>query len=337
MSNPAVSQSIDFHPTKKNYYSSILDGSRYKTQHSLIHLALYVDDFDPLIKSVHKGRSNYKVTAIYLKMLNISPHLSSKRDLVFPFSIFCANGPTQGSKTAFVKISDILKKFIACGVTFDGFSFQFSLSVCCSDNLAAHELLGLSTTSSSHPCRFCSSTTHSNQEIFHPVKQLERNAATIKTNFDCFKELKKTGFKGLHVDGVKDSPLLEINNLRNPSNFPSCISHDVFEKVIPDVLFSSLLRLDHEKLVNLRHCVDQLNAFDLNAYDSQNNFYASFNGFQGSSSQMRCLMRIFIYALKDILPLSHPLCKGIKLNPLVKLLIFHKRYKIDIKDFPDGQ
>lgn len=331
LSIPDVVASIELQSVSMPFYSSILDGKQLKNHQSMIHLALYIDDFDPLIKSVYSGRSKQKVTGVYLKVLNISNHLSGKRSLLFPFCLFSNSGSDSDKKKIYSFFSKLLVEFLEKEFDLDGIKYKFNIPVCCSDNLAAHEILGLSTPSCSHPCRFCSESTQAIQENYHPVKPLIRTPENIALFLTTFKQLKIQGLADKHYEGVKDERLLDIPSLKSPFCFPSCISHDFFEKIIPDVLFTSLSRLKHERIIDLKFCIDCLNEFQVNSYDSQNRFNASATGFSGSSGQMRSLMRVFIFALKDILPLNHPLCKGIKLAHQIFLILncpfFYKSWR----------
>ena len=313
LSNPSIVSCLEFYSPKKPYMESVLDGKYFRNFQNRIHLLIYVDDFDPLVKSVYFGRSSHKVTGVYLKILNVSPNISSKRDMILPFCIF-STSEDKFKRTAYEYISTLLNKFIDEDFMLNGKKYIFQISVCSSDNLAAHELLGLSTPACSHPCRFCKETGRSLQENFYPITALLRNPDNMKIDSMTFQAM-KPGNKSLnHINGVKEEPMFQsISGLSNPFRFPSCISHDIFEKIVPDILLSSLIRMKNDRLINLDQCVSKLMQFHLNSSDLQNPFSISANRFSGSSAQMRTLMRIFLFCLCTEIPLSHPLCKGIHL------------------------
>ena len=340
-SNPQVVSSLELFAPKKTYFDSFLDGSRIKNNQNFVHLSLYVDDFDPLIKSVYTGRSVHKVTGIYLRVMNLSPHIFSKRDLVFPYAVFSCANTLENKHSAYEFASNILKKFVTKEFSAGGMALKFKISICCADNLAAHELLGLSTPASSHPCRFCSEKSDSIQENFEPLKQIYRTPENILSNLKTFIALKSEFSNMNHCDGVKEAPMFKnFPELNDPFNFPSCISHDVFEKIIPDTLFSSMLRLKHERLIDMNLCIDKLMKFDLSSADRENAFLVTTTRFSGSSGQLRTLMRLFKFILKSNIPFENDLCKGILLIHDIFLMInspvFYKswapKFKKQIKE-----
>ena len=309
---PSVLSSLELFSPKKPYLDSLLDGKKFKNIQHNIHLSLYVDDFDPLIKSVYNGRSVHKVTGIYLKILNLSPNILSKRDLVFPFSVFSCENTHEKKKLAYEFASNILKEFTKREFNVGGRLLNFKISVCCSDNLAAHELLGLSTPTCSHPCRFCSEKLDSFQVNFDPIKPLYRTPENIKCNYKAFIALNKDSPALKHCDGVKGLPLIKyFPEITDPFNFPSCISHDIFEKVVPDVLMSTLQRLKHEKMIDFAGCIKKLMNFKLSSSDKESPFVIANQKISGSSSQMRTLMRLFKYILRNDIPFESDLSKGI--------------------------
>ena len=342
--NPEFRDSLIQTKSPKNFLDSCFDGSSIKSSpKTRLLLSLYVDDFDPLISSVYQGPSSHKTTGIYLKILNISQKVSSKRIFVCPFMIFTSscNKDDWAYDFASKKINEFATNGISINVGGSIVKYDVEIIACCSDNLAAHELLGLSTPSCGYPCRFCSESLQSMQENYVPQSGIIRTSETIKDSLIAFNAISKTSNNLLHFEGVKARFKFDIKGLDNPFNFPSCISHDFFEKIIPQTLFVLLKRMHHDKLLNFTDCTEKLKSFVLNSTDNSNKFKISINGFSGSASQMRTLAKVFMFVLRDEIPLDHQLSNGFYLLFEIFQMInspyfyksWFKKLKKNIKEF----
>lgn len=314
LNQSCMKDTIHFDKSKKNFMDGVMDGNWQKLGKNVIYLAVYVDDFNPLLNSFYYGPNNYKSTGIYLKIINLSPKLSSKRSIVCPFAV--ASISKGDSSHVYNFISDKINHFCS---TFSYSSkdsdviLKFQPLVCCADNLAAHELLGLSTPACSNPCKHCLESTASIQENYVSQKEMERTPENMKISSKVFDTLKLDNRTLNHVDGVKSIPLLKIPGLDNPLNFPPCISHDLFEKIVPDVIFLILKRLDYDKLVNIESLIKSINCLHLSSKDNANPFKVDFKGFKGSAAQMRTMFKILLFAIHKDLPDDSNIVKGVYL------------------------
>ena len=171
--NPTITESIQYESTKSDFFSCILDGSYFKNKPGLIHLALYVDEFDPLIKSVYTGRSTHKFTGIYLKIIHISNHISSRRDLVFPFSIFSISSSAQDTKAVLVIFqSCLINLFMLVSILIrytiiSAYQFVVLTTLLLIIYLGCHQFLVLTLVVLFRDIK-------SFQEVFYPIKELTR-------------------------------------------------------------------------------------------------------------------------------------------------------------------
>ena len=67
----SIVSALEYFSPRKHYLDSIFDGNFFEYSPNTLHLALYIDDFDPLIKSVYCNPSSHKATGFYVKILNL--------------------------------------------------------------------------------------------------------------------------------------------------------------------------------------------------------------------------------------------------------------------------
>ena len=79
---------MNFEGSNSDCFYSFLNASRSPVSAKTISLAIYVDDFNPLANSLGPASNSYKVTSVYLKILNLNPFFQSNRSLVIPFACF---------------------------------------------------------------------------------------------------------------------------------------------------------------------------------------------------------------------------------------------------------
>ena len=86
--------------------------------------------------------------------------------------------------------------------------------------------------------------------------------------------------------------------------------HDLFEKIVPEVITTTIARMHRDKLLDADEIYRILNQFTLNSFDRQNpiNFESSLSAL--SSSQGRTFCKIFLLALEGKLPYNDPLFQG---------------------------
>ena len=301
-----ISQFLFFNTEKKNYLENIFDGSAIHPVENTIFISLYYDDFNPLLNSLSSNATRYKCSAVYLKILNISPLLASKRACVMPFAVFYSKNFASEKSKIFIKLKENLNLILSDSLTVNDKTYHFKLVGCSCDNLGAHELLGMSNFSAKHCCRFCKMSFEERQELYRPNKLLKRTKKSLKIDHEVFKNL-KGGVS--HVYGVKENNLLYniVDYSPEPETLFSCISHDLFEKVIPDVITTVITKMHRDKLLNQDEIYSALNSFPYNAKDKQNPINYSGNLSCLSASQGRTFCKVFLFVLKGKLPYNSPL------------------------------
>ena len=192
LSNPLIINSLFFDTSRKNYLDNIFDGDALsrKSKSNTIFLIIYYDDFAPLLNSLSSNAQSYKCSTIYLKIANISPLFASKRSCVLPFAIFYAKDFNSNKVDIFKFIVSKLNVFLDNGCIINGSNYYFSFVGCSSDNLAAHELLGMSGFSATHFCRFCTMSKEEVQEVYHHNPLLSRDSQSFDLNLKVFQKMK---------------------------------------------------------------------------------------------------------------------------------------------------
>ena len=295
LSNKFISEHLFFDTDKKRYLDSFIDGSKFRSSsgHTL-HLLFYYDDFNPLLNCLSANSSKYKCSAIYFKILNISPLLVSKRSCVMPFMIFYSRdfktNKQQIFENATKKINDLCEKT----AIIDNVIYNFNVVAFACDNLGAHELIGMSNFNASHFCRFCIMSKKEVQEIYKPVEDFNRSLETNLQDYQVYCQLANPTIR--HINGICGLNLLGsmTNFLPEPFSFVSCISHDLFEKVVPETITTIIARMHRDKLINSDQIYHILNEFSYNRADKQTpiNFESIFAGL--SASQGRTFARVFL-------------------------------------------
>lgn len=311
VTTPFVRDFLFFDSTRKSYLDSFLDGSKSSGTRT-IHLLLYYDDFSPLLNGHFSNAQKYKCSCIYLKICNISPIFSSKRSCVIPFMIFFSKDFKANKHKIFKFAQEKINELLNSVVTFDDIDYQLRILGIAADSLAAHELLGLTGCSSSNPCRFCTMSREEMQCIFDATECELRNGDSMKKDYEVFMQVKSK--TKVHVRGVKDRPLLNKLDFFDfdPHTYISCISHDLFEKIVPEVITTIIGRMHHDKIVDADSIYQMLQNFPYNSHDKQNpiNFLSNLSSF--SSSQGRLFCKTFLFVLRNNLPYDNSLFLGFK-------------------------
>ena len=328
---PIIRDSLFFTSESKPYLESILDGSKCQVGENRIHILLYYDDFAPLLNQNFSNATQYKCSTIYLKIANVSPLVSSKRSCVLPFAIFYAKDFKDHKQQIFDFLNEKLNVFVSSNIILDDICYSFRIAACVSDNLAAHELLGMTLGfRASHFRRFCLMSKEECQHIYSPIKALFRSKKNMKQDLATFRVM--GGPSKLHVNGIIDSCLLEglADFDSGPYSFVSCISHDIFEKVCVETLNTVIWRMDHEKLLDMDQIYRTLHTFEYNAHDRQNpiNFLSKLSSMSASQGRMFC--RTFLLALKGKLPYDNPLFNGflhlVRIADMIMAPYFYKSW-----------
>ena len=218
-------------------------------------------------------------------------------------------------------ISLKLNELTSSQIIIDSVSYSFQFIGCAADNLAAHELLGMSSFSASHCCRFCSMSQEEAQHLFRADKNLMRSKSSLSNDYSTYLILKSKN--KLHVNGVNGPYLLSKLSgfTHHPFSFISCISHDLFEKIIPEFITTLIARMNHDRLLNSDLIYQKLSEFNYTSSDKSNpiNFYSNLSSL--SASQGRRFFKTYLLALKDFLPYNHQLFKGfITLNRIIDMV-----------------
>ena len=115
------------------------DSFEFDSTSQTIFLAIYFDDFNPLVNSLSNSSGEYKVTAVYLKILNLKPLYLSKRNLIVPFALFYSKiSCNENSLEIYNFIVSELNKLIINGCNETSVNFRVKFFV--GDNLAANEI-----------------------------------------------------------------------------------------------------------------------------------------------------------------------------------------------------
>ena len=303
---------------------SFLDGSSGPSSCNIISLAVYFDDFNPLLNSLGTASSNYNVTSVYIKILNLNPLFQSKRDFILLLACFYSKNCKDSELKPLIYnfLSSQLNNLLSSGV--EGYNYHFNIHFFVGDNLASNEICGMvKSFKSSHYCRFCLMSSEECNEIFSEDINLLRGLSHNRNLF-TLNQIKPKNKQISHVYGVKGPNLLKslINFESDSSCFLSCISHDLFEGIVPRLIESTLGRLIRDKILKERFddLVGLLMSFKLNSKDSSSRFYIS-NGISCSSSQGRTLAKIFLFALRNKIPSDCFLCKGlVHLNNIINMV-----------------
>ena len=310
LSIPFIVDHLFFSTERKDYLDNIFDGSFSSPRPNTIYVSLYYDDFNPLLNSLSSNSKNYKCSSIYIKVLNVSPLLASKRSCVLPFSIFHSKHFAADKDIIFDHLTDDINQFFESGVTVNSTHYDFVLVGISCDNLGAHELLGMSNFNASHVCRFCLMSKTENQEIFVEDNKLIRNMDSMSQDLDTFKKISTVV---AHVNGICGANLFsKLSNFdAEPIHFFSCMSHDLFEKVVPEVITTTIRRMHKERLIDETSIYSALNNFEYSYADRQNpvNFESSLASL--SASQGRMFGKLFLFVLRNLLPQNHPLFQGL--------------------------
>ena len=287
------------------YLDSFLDGSATKrSNQQTLHLQFYYDDFNPLKNALSSSASKHKCSSMYFKILNISPQLASKRSCVLPFLIFYSKNFKSNKKQIFDFAKYEIDKL--CNIT-----LKINVVAFACDNLGAHELLGMSNFSASHFCRFCIMSKEEVNEIFETIPDFQRTTSSISNDYKIFLELDSNTAR--HYNGVCGPNLFKgmLYFSPDPHSFISCISHDIFEKIAPELITTTIFRMHRDKLLDSDEIYSVLNKFNYNPRDRQNpiNFESSLGSL--SANQERTLARVFLFVLRDHLPEHSYLFKGL--------------------------
>ena len=144
---------------------------------------------------MNKKFSKYKSTGVYLRIINISRKVSSRLSMIIPFGCFSANQDSDHKQKIYCFFLKTLNNYFKdpLAVRFGTYDLEFSLKVLCicSDNLSAHEILGLSKSfKASHFCRFCIDNSITSQVNFSENKSILRSKESIKMNLNVYKTKK---------------------------------------------------------------------------------------------------------------------------------------------------
>ena len=257
--------------------------------------------------------------------MNLNPIFQSKRGFIIPFACFYSKSVNFEYKKNSVYnffVSEV-NKLTESGIPNIPYNFRVHFFV--GDNLACNEVCGMvKSFKASHCCRFCLMSEQEIDEIYEEDPSLLRTAGSHLENLDVFKQVKDINKKISHVYGVKGPNLLE--NLLffdcQSYNFLSCISHDIFEAIVPQMVETTIGRLIKDKFVNISFdsILKVLNSFKLNSNDSSNQFYLK-PGISCSASQGRTLIKVILFAIKDLVPHDCPICKGlVHLNNIINIV-----------------
>ena len=133
-----------------------------------------------------------------------------------------------------------------------------------------------------------------------------RTKKYLKIYHEVFKNL-KAGVSDVY--GVKENDLLYniVDYFPEPETLFSCISHDLFEKVVPEVITTVIARMHRDKLLNQEDLYAALNSFPYSPKDKQNpiNYTGSLSCL--SASQGRNFCKNFLLVLDGMLPYNSPL------------------------------
>ena len=220
----------------------------------------------------------YKISAVYLKVLNLKPIYQSRRATVIPFAMFLSSASNKDEIYSF--LVEKLNVLMSEGIVLTGSKFTFNIQFCCSDNLGANEITGLvKSFKASHYCRFCTMSSIETNEIFEEDPLLLRKPNSHIEMYQDFIEIKQIDKTILHNLAVKNPFLIHgLNGFDCQTyNFLSCISHDLFETIVPQLLETTLGRVHRDRVsqLNLDALADIISNFKLNSVDSSNRFNIS--------------------------------------------------------------
>ena len=227
-----------------------------------------------------------------------------------PFLIFYSKNFNSSKSEIFKFVIEKLNEFLAKTIKINGLIYNFKIIGCACDNLGAHELLGMSNFNASHFCRYCKLSKTEVQELFLPVDALERTELTNSQDYEVYQSVKSLNFA--HVNGINGVTLLKgISNFDiSPFSFISCTSHDIFEKIVPELINTTISRMHRDRILNSDSIYSILNDFKYNSHDRQNpiNFLSPLSSL--SASQGRMFARTFLLVLKGHLPTDSHLFQG---------------------------
>lgn len=313
LSNSFIFEHLFFDTEKKRYLDSFLDGSGTRgSDKQTLHLLFYYDDFNPLKNALSSSASKHKCSSIYFKILNVSPQLASKRSCVLPFLIFHSKNFKSNKQQIFDLVKKEIDKLSNRTIFINRQTLKFNIVAFACDNLGAHELLGMSSFAATHFCRYCIMSKSEVNEIFEPIADFGRTADSLANDYQVFLQLESNTVK--HFNGVCGPNLLDgmLNFCPDPFAFIACVSHDIFEKIAPELITTTISRMHHDKLLNSDEIYNILNKFEYNTRDRQNpiNFVSSLAAL--SASQGRTFARVFLFVLRDHLPKESHLFKGLQ-------------------------
>ncbi len=291
------------HKSPDNLLKDFCDGSLFASNQlfsqdrTALQVLLYVDEFtvsNPLGYRVAK----YKITAIYFLLGNLEPKFRSKVDLIQLAALARSMLVKKyGLLSLFEPVINDLRVLETEGieVRIQGRTlfFRGTCSMCAADNLGAH-IIGKfpeNFSTSLRLCRHCMVTKHqlsqSSREIF-PMRTVEGYNAQAAAVAD-HPELAS-------VYGVKDkSPLCDLNYYHVINGLPSCIAHDLFEGVVPDVLeevVNSLIADGYFTLVDLQKMVNDFQYADADKSNKAYILSAKKLRLRFTQSQMWCFARL---------------------------------------------
>jgi hypothetical protein len=300
--------------------ASYKDGSEFATHPFLqkfkdaIRINLYYDDIE-VANPIGSQSAVYKIAAFYFTVQNVGI-LNSKLDNIF---ILAMSYNTDLKKYGFDKVlrpfvEEMKKLESENGVNIllnnEIFTLRATLVAFSGDSLAAHDILGFSSPSSSRFCRQCSIS----RKEFHKNPLFRAEPRTKNKHTLQLKHLEETNYdsKTIKLYGVKqDSPLNELTNFHATSNCTFDPMHDLLEGVVPMAIKQILIYfILTRKLFSVFDFNDRINRFRYGVTETKNRPSANFTNcilnsksakLKQKSSQCWLLLRAFPFLIDQFL------------------------------------
>lgn len=187
-----------------------------------IPVMIYFDDFEILnIAGSHSGQ--YKIGAVYIKILVLPEHLSSKLTSIFLVMLFFSEDRKKfGNKNIFKKLVEKLNFLQNEGIFVNGKIIKIIPCMVGGDNLGINSILGfVESFNSSFFCRFCKCSSAETKLLCVENKSKMRNMNNYKTDLD-----------NLICSGIKENSVFNLlNNFHVIENKCVDIMHDLLEGI----------------------------------------------------------------------------------------------------------
>jgi hypothetical protein len=223
-------------------YTNYRDGSEFKNHPFLqkhddvLRINLYYDDID-VVNPIGSQSAVYKVACFYFTIQNAC-FFNSKLDNIFILAI-CYNSDIKkyGFEPIMKPFLEDLKKLESDqGVLFEidcqNITLRATLTAFVGDSLAAHDILGFSSPSSTHFCRQCMIT----KGEFHQNPLFNAQPRTENNHNAQLQHIEASNYRPsvIKLYGVKqDSVLNSLKYFHCTNNFAFDPMHDLLEGVVP--------------------------------------------------------------------------------------------------------